>query len=146
MSSKNGGKIYVWELSHRAKIYPHLELEQRAYTQKEMRGLCNKLKEELPNLNIIVYEQSSYCYELNGPWNVCFAVGDSKKGYAYTYIIRSDEYFNKTYGCSFINSAYIPDLKINGLTKKTNGKIFDIIESKLMELMPNSMKVNYFDT
>jgi hypothetical protein len=30
--------------------------------------------------------------------------------------------------------------------KALNEPLFDIIESKLMELIPNAKKVNYFDT
>ena len=123
-----------------------------------MHDLCNKLKDELPELDILIYDQNSYCNELNGRWNVCFAVGDPEKGYAYTYIIRRCIDFNKTYGCSFINTNDIygctdvilvdasPPVKITGLMKQTNSKLFEIIESKLMELMPNAEKVNYFDT
>ena len=141
-----GGKIPYWKLSYTTKVFPHLELAQRYYTQKEMRELCIKLKTELPELNILIYDENTYCCELNGAWNVCFAVGDPDKGLAYTYIIRSCNDFNKTYGCPFINYEYIQDLKITALHKSTNSKMFNIVESKLMEIMPNAKKVNYFDT
>ena len=146
MSKSNGGKITEWRLSHRAKVYPHLELAQRSYSQKEMRTLCHKLKDALPDLKMVIYDQSSYCNELNGPWNVCFSVGDPETKMSYTYIIRRCTHFNKTYGCPFMNSAYIYGLRTTVLSKQTNNKLFDIIESKLMELMPKSKKVSYFDT
>ena len=146
MSKSNGGKIKVWSLSHRAKVYPHLELEQRAYTQTEMRDLCIKLKDSLPELGIHIYNKSSYCNELNGEWNVCFSIGDPETTMAYTYIIRRCSHFKKTYGCPFMNTAYIYGLRTTLLSKQTNNKLFDIIESKLMELMPKSRKVDYFDT
>ena len=58
-----------------------------------MRSIVEKLKSELPELNIHIYDQSKFCNELNGPWNVCFAIGDPKTKMAYTYIIRSCEKF-----------------------------------------------------
>tara|TARA_B100001142_G_C13975058_1_gene516469 strand:- start:179 stop:601 length:423 start_codon:yes stop_codon:yes gene_type:complete len=138
--------ITQWNLSHRATVYPHLELEQRAYSQEEMRDLAKKLKANLPELNIHIYDQSTFCNELNGPWNVCFAIGDPKTKMAYTYIIRRCVHFKKTYGCPFVNTAYIYDLKIAGLMKESNSRLFDIIENMLMKLVPNAKKVNYFDT
>ena len=64
MSNKNG-QISIWNLSKRASVYPHLELDQKPQSQEEMRSLCNKLKSELPNLDIHIYPQSSYCSEIN---------------------------------------------------------------------------------
>ena len=142
----NGGKISYWRLNQRSTVYPHLELDQRPYSQKEMRNICDKLKEELTNLNIVIYEESTYCNELNGQWNVCFAVSDLEKGISYTYLIRRCQDFKKTFGCPFINTDYIYGLNITGLMKETNNKFFDIIEKKLIELCPNSKKIDYFDT
>jgi len=152
------GKITYWKKSHRATVYPHLELEQRSYTQEEMRDLVEKLKVTLPELNIHIYNQSTYCYELNGPWNVCFSVQekhDPKKKIkiSYTYIIRSCDDFNKTFGCPLFFpalSALFQLGRVNEqttvLTKELNEPLFNMIESKLMELMPNAKKVDYFDT
>ena len=140
------GKIYEWNLSQRAIVHPHLELVQRPYNYKEMYDLCLKLKGELPDFDIKIYDQSTYCSELNGSWNVCFAIGDPETKMAYTYIIRRCIDFNKTFGCPFVNTGYIYDLKIAGLLKKHNRKLFDIVESKLIELVPTAKKVNYFDT
>ena len=148
MSNKNG-QISVWNLSRRASVYPHLELDQKPYSQEEMRSLCNKLKSELPNLDIHIYPQSSYCSEINGPWNVCFSVSQKNNReeiIKYTYIIRRCVDFKKTFGCPFMNTDYIYDLKTTGLLKSTNSDLFNIIEKKLIELCPNSKKINYFDT
>ena len=144
------GKITSWKRSHSVTVYPHLELDQRDYSQQEMRSLVEKLKSELPELNIIIYEQSTYCRELNGEWNVCFAVqrfpvNNPNRKISYTYIIRSCEDFKKTYGCPFINSDYFYH-NITGLMKSLNEPLFNIIECKLMELVPSAKKVNYFDT
>ena len=140
------GKIYQWNLSQQAIVHPHLELVQRPYNYKEMYDLCLKLKGELSKFDIKIYEKSTYCHELNGSWNVCFAIGDPETKMAYTYIIRRCTDFNKTFGCPFVNTAYIYDLKIDGLLKQNNRKLFDIVESKLIELVPTAKKVNYFDT
>jgi len=148
------GKISHWKLSHRATVYPHLEIAQRPYSQEEMRTLVEKLKAALPELNIVIYEQSTYCNELNGPWNVCFSVQekhDPKKPIkiSYTYIIRRCVDFNKTYGCPFINSMCQlgrTNEQITGLLKELNEPLFNMIESKLIELAPDSKKVEYFDT
>mgnify|MGYP000465591386 CR=1 FL=1 len=117
-------------------VYPHLELDQRPYTQTEMRDLVEKLKALLPKLKILIYKQSTYCYEVNGPWNVCFQVYDPKKDTIYTYMIRS---------CDDFNNDYIK-LGTMALTKEVNEPLFYIIESKLIELVHTSKKVNYFDT
>ena len=144
------GQIKVLNLSYRTQVYPHLEIAQQPHTQSEMRVLVEKLVDELPELNIIIYEKSTYCKELNGEWNVCFAVQGSPVGkpnrvISYTYIIRSCDDLKKTYGCPFVNSEYY-SLNTTGLMKTLNEPLFNIIESKLMELMPNSKKVGYFDT
>jgi hypothetical protein len=142
--------ITEWRKNRRVTIYPDLELDQRPYTQTEMRDLVEKLKASLPELNIIIYEQSTYCKELNGEWNVCFAVqghpvGDPNRKISYTYMIRSCDDLKKTYGCPFINSDYFYH-NITGLMKSLNEPLFNIIESKLMELVPSAKKVDYFDT
>ena len=145
MSSDN--KLRIWHLSHRAKVYPHLELDNRPYSQLEMRELCNKLAKSLPNLKFTIYEQSSYCNELNGPWNVCFSVKNpEEKGGFYTYIIRRCVDLNKTFGCPFFNNQYVHDLNTFALSKVCNEKLFTEIENKLISLCPNVQKVDYFDT
>ena len=136
--------ITEWKIGP-VSVYPHLELDQRPYTQTEMRDLAEKLKALLPKLKILIYKQSTYCYEVNGPWNVCFQVYDPKTDTIYTYMIRSCDDFNKTYGCPFVNNDYIKG-RTMGLTKEVNEALFNIIESKLMELVPSAKKVNYFDT
>ena len=152
MATSNGGKIKYWTLSKNVTIFPHLELEQSAYTYNEMWNLCHKLKDSLPDLQMVIYDKSDYCYELNGPWNVCFSIYDpensfmGKQGFSYTYIIRSCNDFNKTYGCPVVNLEYVDKLKTLALTYATNLKLWNIIETKLIELIPNSKKVNYFDT
>ena len=147
MSKATGGKISVWNLSRRAKVYPHLEWS-KYYNQTEMRALVTKLKTELPDLNIVIHEKSSYCNELNGEWNVCFGVPKDVNGkpILYTYIIRSDTYFGKTYGCPFMNTDYIYSLNHTGLMKGTNEELFGIIENKIMELVPGAVKSTHFDT
>ena len=142
--------ITEWRKTRRVTIYPNLELDQRPYNQTEMRDLVEKLKASLPELNIHIYDQSTFCNELNGEWNVCFAVqghpvNDPNRKISYTYMIRRCDDFKKTYGCPFINSDYFYH-NITGLMKSLNEPLFNIIESKLMELVPSAKKVNYFDT
>jgi len=144
------GKITSWKRSRRVTVYPHLELDQRDYSHQEMLTLVENLKSELPELNIKIYKQSTFCKELNGEWNVCFAVQGHPSNnpnikISYTYIIRSCDDFKKTYGCPFINSDYFYR-NITGLMKSLNEPLFNIIESKLMELVPSAKKVDYFDT
>ena len=110
-----------------------------------MRDLVEKLKALLPELKILIYKQNTYCYEVNGTWNVCFHVYDPKKNTIYTYMIRSCDDFNKTYGCPFVNSEYIKGGTM-ALTKEVNEQLFYIIESTLKELVPSAVNVNYFDT
>jgi len=141
--------IPFWRITTSAYVFPHLELKQKPSTQKEMIDICKELKSELLELDIYIYSQGEYCKELNADWNVCISIKEKDKEIKYTYIIRSCDDFNKTYGCPFVKSDYLsnyPGKGINGLKKDVNEKLFNIVESKLMELMPDSKKVDYFDT
>ena len=142
MASK---RIYQWNLSNRAIVYPHLELDNKSYSQDEMRKLCNTLKQNMSKYEITIYDQSSYCNEINGPWNVCFSINNPLNNEKYTYIIRRCVEFNKTFGCPFLNEEYAYDLNTLALLETNNQHLFQLVESKLMELCPNSKKVNYFD-
>lgn len=144
-------KIDSYSLSNRASFFPHLELDNKTSTQEEMRYICNKLKEQLSDLTIIIYNKNTYCSELNGDWNVCFSVKENKiedkyETYMYTYIIRSCDNLKKTFGCPFINYHYIYNLKTTALMESTNSELFNVIENKLMEFYPNAKKVDYFET
>ena len=148
MSKVTDPTLRVWNLSRCATVYPHLEWPQY-YNQTEMRELVTKLKTELSELTITIYDKSSYCNELNGDWNVCFGVtktDDRGRVVVYTYIIRSDSSFGKTYGCPFMNTEYIYSLLHTGLMKETDNELFKIIENKLMELVPSANLVTHFET
>ena len=133
--------IKYWRLSPSAYVFPHLVLKEQKSTQKEMIEICKKLKSEL-YLDIYIYSQDEYCKELNGNWNVCISIKEKDKEKKYTYIIRSCDDYNKTFGCPFVKTY---KSGITALTKSENEKIFNIVESKMMEIMPESKKVDYFD-
>ena len=141
--------IKFWRLSPSAYVFPHLELKQEPSTHQEMLDICKALKSELSDLDIYIYSHGEYCKELNADWNVCISIKEKDKEKKYTYIIRSCDDYNKTFGCPFVktyNLGRYPDKGISGLTKSENEKIFNIVESKLMELMPEYKKVDYFDS
>jgi len=142
--------IPFWRMTLSAYVYPHLELKQLPSSQKEMIDICKALKSELSDLEIYIYTKGEYCEELNADWNVCISIKEKDKEKKYTYIIRSCNTFNKTFGCPFIKTSKLSNGTrhggITGLRKDINEKLFNTVESKLMKIMPDSKKVDYFDT
>ena len=141
--------IPVWRMTLSAYVFPHLELKQQTSTQKEMIDMCKALKSELSDLEIYIYSKGEYCEELNDDWNTCISIKEKGKEKKYTYIIRSCDTFNKTFGCPFIKTTKLGnsvDGGISGLRKNENEKLFNTVESKLMKIMPESKIVDYFDT
>ena len=120
------------------------------YPDKSWKGCLNKdnlrevahlIKKDLSDLNVKVWDQSSYTCETNGPWNVTISI--ESKSYNYIYMIRKDEKFNKTYGCPMYNSEYSKELP---LTKKCNENLFNRLSESLTKILGTPDIIDYFLT
>jgi hypothetical protein len=138
--------ITHWKLSQRCIVFPHLEFG-KLYTLEELKTIAETLKKDLEGkMTIQIFDESSYCKETNGKWNIMIGVnGKPYKGaeYLYTYMLRLDEEFGKSYGCPFQNSAYIYDIKHARLSQETAKEEFLIVEKYLMEKL-GGKKINSF--
>ena len=65
------------------------------------------------------------------------------KANLYTYMLRWDEEFGKSYGCPFKNSAYIYDIKHARFSQETAKEEFLIVEKYLIEKLGGE-KINSF--
>jgi hypothetical protein len=98
--------MYVWNKG-KVKIYPHIQID-KLYTYEELYSIIVMMKESLSGLDIIIYNKNEYCYEVNGSWNIIFAIvkNINNKVVHYHYMIRRDSQLNKTYCCPFHNTDY----------------------------------------
>lgn len=114
-------------------IFPHLEFE-KLFTYIELEDIVKDISKNL-FINTKIYDKNSYTYELNGSWNVIFAL--KKYDCEYTYMIRRDKDSKKSYGCPFIKQEYYSigerDIRtLNGINSNSNE--FVKLEEYLMAL------------
>ena len=94
-----------WRLG-KAIIRPHLVIDN-LWSYDLIDLYVKQMKQDLSNLNINIYEKNSYCYELNGSWNVVIGFlirpqrTDNDELIEYTYMVRRDHLLCKTYFCPF---------------------------------------------
>lgn len=100
--TETDSSIPLWRLG-RVVIYPHIEFPF-LWTYDQILAAVTDLQCNCVGLQIKIYEQNSYCSELNGQWNVVFSVRDFKTNY--TYMIRRDHTLKKTFACPFYNEQY----------------------------------------
>ena len=84
-------------------IRPHLEIGD-LWSYDQIKQKVDTMKQEIGIQNINIYEKNSYCYELNGSWNVVFGFVLCREDgtlIEYTYMVRRDHLLNKTYFCPF---------------------------------------------
>jgi hypothetical protein len=62
----------IWRKG-RVAIYPHLEFGMM-YTYEELCKIARNIKTELFGDIMTIYQKNSYCYEVNGSWNICFSI------------------------------------------------------------------------
>ena len=136
--------ITNWKLSQRCTVFPHLEFG-KLYTFEELKEIAEKLKKDFEDkMTIQIFDESSYCREANGKWNIMIGVGfKGAKVNLYTYMFRRDEKFGKSYGCPFQNSAYIYDIKHARFSQETVKEEFLIVEKYLIEKLEGE-KINSF--
>lgn len=126
--------IKVWNKG-RLSIYPHLEFPE-LYTFEQLQHIAKELAQALSKdgLKICVFSESSYCCEVNGTWNVVIGFRKPNDDYLYTYMIRRDKTFGKSYGCPFANRDYIFDsTKHNAFIAKYCPKEFGLVDTYLKE-------------
>ena len=116
--------IQVWKHGN-VYIYPHLEFSH-LYSYEEIKQIVLNIKKYLFS-ELIIYDESSYTYDLNGRWNICFSINKNKIDY--TYLIRRDHLTKKTYACPFNIYEYGNTNMINKNTCRTE---FDILEHFLV--------------
>ena len=129
-------------------IFPSLKWSEK-YSYEQLKGFVEKLKEKLPDMNIVIYDQNSYCSEVNGYWNVSFGVQTTGvNAITYMYMIRRDNDEDKniggSYGCPFMNTEYIYDLRHTSLSTKP--EYLKKVESKLEEIIGKAQRITYFHT
>ena len=91
-----------WRLG-KAIIRPHLVIDN-LWSYDLIDLYVKQMKQDLSNLNINIYEKNSYCYELNGSWNVVIGFlirREDGELIEYTYMVRRDHLLCKTYFCPF---------------------------------------------
>ena len=86
--------ISKWCLGQNVIIEPCIEWNQER-TLNELNELVIKIKNSLPEYNFVIYPKDSYCYEVNGDWNVCFGI--MEYGITFTYMLMSCVYTKKCY-------------------------------------------------
>ena len=126
--------MYIWNIGS-IKIYPHIQID-KLYTYGELLSMIVMLKESFSGLDIIIYNKNEYCYEINGSWNIAFAIikrNDDGGVVYYHYMIRRDKLLNKTFCCPFYNPEYLYlKPKHNILNKENCPDEFEMVEHYFM--------------
>ena len=127
--------IKHWPIKGGITIYPHV-VTNKYSTHDEMRSYIMQIAKMHPELNITMYEESTFCSELNGQWNVVFTTYDpAEPDVQNLYMLRRCKTHNETHGCPLqkVSRCYPgPGQKaqriLNARTKKDH---YDKIESAL---------------
>lgn len=126
-NTEKNSSIPFW-VRGRVVIYPHIEFPF-VWSYDQLLAAVMDIQLNCDGLRIQIYEKNSYCSEVNGGWNVVFAVLSNNTNY--TYMIRRDHDLKKTFACPFYNVEYgtIGDICFN----KSNCSIdFGILEQYLL--------------
>ena len=117
-------------------IRPHLEIGD-LWSYDQIKQKVDTMKQEIGIQNINIYEKNSYCYELNGSWNVVFGFLIRREDgtlIEYTYMVRRDHLLNKTYFCPFYVEGHgycsLPKMEF---TLKDTPQEFKIVEDYFKE-------------
>jgi hypothetical protein len=120
----------------KAIIRPHLEIGD-LWSYDQIKQKVDTMKQEIGIQNINIYEKNSYCYELNGSWNVVFGFLIRREDgtlIEYTYMVRRDHLLHKTYFCPFYVEGHgycrIPKMEF---TLKDTPQEFKIVEDYFKE-------------
>lgn len=156
-SISNTSDISCWDKGGGLYIYPHMKIQ--SYTHN-LRAVAEKLAEKLQTetTKIVVWPQSSYAAEINGPWNVVLSISflkETKPHHAKDvdtnsnntervtgmYMVRRCIYYNETYFCPFFKTTRQPEVHLGSYPIIMN-KITDAIK----DLYPKAIKINGFPT
>jgi len=120
-------------------IFPHLEWDLDLTIEK-LYEIVNNLKNSLKDLDITIWDQSTYSFEVNGSWNVIFSINNNKKKYMYMLFLDK----NKIYGSPFVNNEYKIVLKHRSLLSDLI--LYRKIEDKLIEIIGSPNHISKFST
>jgi hypothetical protein len=147
------GCLKVWRLCS-VEIHPHLSWSE-CLSPEQLREKAHEVQTNLNDLNVRVWDQSTYTYETNGSWNVTLSVSDVvpadsgnknslESKIEYIYMIRRDSKFNKTFGCPYYNSEY--SYTHRPLLEYYNSDLFKRFESALIEVIGEAEHIDHFET
>jgi hypothetical protein len=105
----------VWNKGGGIQIWPHIEFPE-VWSFNKIRDVIYDIQNNL-FLNTYIFEDG-YCSEMDGKWNMVFAIVKYKDDvkYKYTYVIRRDKLAGHTYACPIEKDDY-GDIKEFALTK-----------------------------
>ena len=136
------GKLEIWKIGS-VWIYPDLAWK-KTLTNEELRKTAFLVQSKLTDMNITVWDESTYSAEVNGPWNVTLSIKMPNSNKSLIYMIRRDKQFNKTFGCPMSNNEYYKtDLP---LSDRYNKDIFDRFRQTLIEILGEPEYIDYFET
>lgn len=95
----------VWNIRGGIRIWPHIEFPE-VWSFNQIREAIYDIQKNL-FLNTHIFEDG-YCCEMDGNWNMVFAIVKYKNDvkYKYTYIIRNDTLAGHTYACPIDKADY----------------------------------------
>ena len=141
-----------WKLGA-VHIYPHIK-SNKLFTIEELftkaTNIITKMTDKFPQNKISMYKKdNSYCYEVNGKWNVVIYINID--GYLYHYMLRRDSEFNESFGCPLVNIEYVGEktLKNKILSKETlknNMDIWEYFEKCVCDELETTQKIIGFNT
>ena len=152
----NTTDIPVWDRGGGLYIHPHMKIVGHTHN---LRAIAEKLAEKLQNetTKIVVWRESTYSAEINGPWNVVISISFLKENDADTddaadaknsservtgmYMIRRCIYYEETYFCPFFKTTRQPEVFLG-----THSIIMDRITDAIKNLYPEAIKINGFPT
>jgi hypothetical protein len=149
--SRTYNQLSTWKIGS-VQIDPSIKWSN-IYTHNELCLFAKGLETKLPQLNIVIFETSEYCFEVDGRWNVTLSISSKTtpvegKNPVYMYLIRRDTNSSSdiggTYGCPFYNTEYVDDLGHYKLSKNKN--YLELVENALEEIIGAGTRITYFHT
>ena len=163
-SHANTTDIPVWDRGGGLYIHPHMKIQGHTHNLRAMaEELAEKLRSE--TIKIVVWRESTYASEINGPWNVVLSISFLKENNASDadgqldvdskslkkentpervtgmYMIRRCVYYEETYFCPFFKTTRHPEVFL-----KSYPVIMDSITNAIKELYPEAILITGFPT
>ena len=154
MSQRTYKQIPEWKRGTRSlTIYPSLKWGT-TYSFDQIIQFANQLAEKIKlpeNVSINVFPVNSYCWEVNGKWNVSFGIVErtETRTITYMYMIRRDTNHDSdiagTYGCPFFNSEFCYE-KHPHTSLSQKKEFLTLVETTLQDIMGEASKITHFHT